>query len=320
MNLWILWTGFWLAFRCSAAFATPQPKPLHEKVFEAPAALIEFLRKDNQKQGIKTLPQPVNITSELRRDIVQALQGIPKVVLNKIGDNFEGIYLVKDLGGSGYTEYSLDNSDKIATIFTVLDAEALNRAANDWITWKENSPFIPDPTVKLTAKIARRGEDNKQGALQFIVLHELGHVIGLQKAIHPPWGKLGEKQFSRSYPFFNLSWMKRDRKIERKAKEPLSAPLVYYFDGKDKPTAREIPKFYDWLEKTDFPTLYAATSSYDDFAESLATYVHTKLLGKPFEITFEEKGKGKRTYLPCWDQERCAAKQTFLAKFLSESR
>lgn len=41
------------------------------------------------------------------------------------------------------------------------------------------------------------------------------------------------------------------------------------------------------LVNTDFPSLYAATSPWDDFAECYAIYVHQHLLGGTYRLTWK---------------------------------
>lgn len=74
---------------------------------------------------------------------------------------------------------------------------------------------------------------------------------------------------------------------------------------------------YEALEHTNFATLYAATNPHDDFAESFVTYVHTVLMGKPFEITLSSSGKITKVYKSCWAEERCAAKRKILEHLLN---
>ena len=74
---------------------------------------------------------------------------------------------------------------------------------------------------------------------------------------------------------------------------------------------------YAALEKTNFPTLYAATNPFDDFAESFASYVHTVLMRKPFAVRIYRDGRLEKEYGSCWDQPRCAEKRKILEGLLA---
>jgi len=62
--------------------------------------------------------------------------------------------------------------------------------------------------------------------------------------------------------------------------------------------------------------LYSATRPGDDFAEAFASYVHTVLMRKPWEIRIYANGKQAKVYGPCWSEARCAGKKKILERFL----
>src|SRR6185503_19071394 len=90
----------------------------------------------------------------------------------------------------------------------ILDPAVLGKyRANAWATWKENTPFKPAPGVSLQALIERDGEDNRKNAIQYILLHELGHVLPLGRKAHPMWvAPPPTPMDTADYPFFELSW------------------------------------------------------------------------------------------------------------------
>jgi len=65
---------------------------------------------------------------------------------------------------------------------------------------------------------------------------------------------------------------------------------------------------------TNYPTLYAATSPWEDFADSFAHYMHCVRQGKPYEIRIRDEGIPDAVFTPCWDDTRCRAKRAFLEK------
>jgi hypothetical protein len=204
----------------------------------------------------------------------------------------------------------------------VLDIEVLTRTANAWASWKENTPFIQDPEIELRAILEDEAGDNRKQALQYILLHELGHVVSVNRKLHPRWDDWDcVRDPLQGYSFFALSWQLQDklrdgRKCKARSKFDDStfssrADVVYYF-GARLPAA-ESPVVYAQLQQTNFPSLYAATSPADDFAESFASYVHTVLMARPFEIRIEQDGKRLSTFTGCWGTPRCAEKQKVMA-------
>ncbi len=231
-----------------------------------------------------------------------------------------GLYLVEDLGGSGYTDVALDANGQPVAGFVVLDAGVLaRRSANAWASWKEGTPFKPQPGYQLRAQIEAGRDDNRKNAIQYILLHELGHVLAISADFHPPWSvPPRELPVSARYPFYDLSWQ-----VERDANRHLSLfdarfqqrqRVAYYFGA--RLDAADMLPTYSRLAETNFVSLYAATNPYDDFAESFASYVHTVLMRKPWQITLLQGGKPVYQLGSCWEQARCAAKRAVLERVL----
>jgi hypothetical protein len=54
-------------------------------------------------------------------------------------------------------------------------------------TWKENTPFKPSTEFRLSAVIEEESQNTRKNAIQYILLHELAHVISIGGKIHPSW-------------------------------------------------------------------------------------------------------------------------------------
>lgn len=79
---------------------------------------------------------------------------------------------------------------------------------------------------------------------------------------------------------------------------------VYYFGA--KLAAADLAPAYVNLKNTNFPSLYAATSPDDDFAEAFASYVHVVLMKRLWQITISRDGQVVNVFKPCWGEARCA--------------
>jgi hypothetical protein len=90
--------------------------------------------------------------------------------------------------------------------------------------------------------------------------------------------------------------------------------IVYYFGA--KLGADQMAATYGNLARTNFATLYSATSPGDDFAEAFASYVHTVLMHKPFAIRIYHRGELSLDYGACWNDARCADKRKLIESFL----
>jgi len=171
--------------------------------------------------------------------------------------------------------------------------------------------------IRLAATIAAPAADDRKHAIQYILLHELAHVLAIGGRVHPSWAQapasIGDPA---AYPFFALSWRVAEGRYATRFDEgfPQRKEIVYYFGAKlDGAGMRPA---YEWLERTDFATLYSATHPADDFAEAFANYVHVVMMKRPFEVRILEGGKLVKSYRPCWEQERCRRKREIVEGML----
>ena len=299
-------------------------KPLEQRIGVAPPQLIEYLNYDNINNGYPERPRAPTLGVGFLRDVQRAFAEIPLDVRRLLEPKLAGIYFVENLGGTGYTDQIVDAAEKGVAGYIVLDVSALiKRSANAWATWKENTPFSARPSVRLAAEIESPRQNNRKNAIQYILLHELAHVLAINENFHPPWGiEPKDVPSVDGYPFFLLSW-EVDRADNRfvtrfDATFPQRKDVVYYFGA--KLAASEMVATYDNLERTNFATLYAVTRPGDDFAEAFASYVHTVRMKKRFAIGIYERGKLVKEYGSCWNDERCADKRKLLESFLGVVR
>ena len=280
--------------------------------------MIKYLNLDNLKNGYSNRPFKPIFKNDFASEVKQALSEIPASVLKKISGSFAGVFLVADLGGTGYTDTILSEKGVPVASFVVLDVNILKaRKANEWATWKASTPFVSsDKTYQIQVVIEASKKNNRKNAIQYILLHELGHVLSVSLPVHPHWGYSPSTIKDLSvYKFFNESWLlpPRSKKyVTRFDRSVLKnrSNIVYYFGAKLK--NNEIVPMYTNLKKTDFCTLYAATSPFDDWAESFANYVHSVLMKKPFFIKIIKNSKTVESFQSCWGTARCARKEEIL--------
>ena len=92
--------------------------------------------------------------------------------------------------------------------------------------------------------------------------------------------------------------------------------IVYYWGARLK--IEDSEALYTKLEKTNYPTLYAATSPADDFAESFVTYIHSVMMKKPFELNIKKNGKIIKKFELCWGTPRCRSKENIFKKIFKD--
>jgi hypothetical protein len=298
-------------------------KPLTTRIGSASASLVDFLKLENALFGYSEIPVIATLDEAFMADVKGAMAEIPDDVWKLVGTRLAGIYFVEKLGSTGYSGYVRDNEGKPTHAYIVLDAGVLGSLkANAWATWKENTPFKyqvrADDT--LSATIEAPEQDNRKSVIQYLLLHELAHVISVGRKLHPEISRTpATPPTFGEYPFFDLSWTVNPAKKQYVShfdpQWPQRSDVVYYKTAKLPASA--MADSYTSLAKTNFPTLYAATVPGDDFAESFASYVHTVRMGKPWSITLQRGGKTIQVFETCWNQDRCAPKRRMLEALLA---
>ena len=160
--------------------------PLADRVGPAPPTIVEYLHLDNIRNGFPERPRTATLDPAFIADVNAALTELPASVTRLVEPHLAGLYFVDELGGTGYTEVVRDADGNPAAAFIVFDAAVLaQRTANAWATWKENTPFTAGADVSLVARIEEERNDTRRNAIQYILLHELAHVIAVTSGIHP---------------------------------------------------------------------------------------------------------------------------------------
>ena len=227
------------------------------------------------------------------------------------------VYALEEDYGTATTEAVQDRQGTWRYAYIVLNLTALGRTANAWATWKERSAFRPGDDPTLNVVIADNAQDTVAGAIRFILLHELGHVLGLGLRVHEYWEEGAAA--SRSFPYTRFSWrLDTDGAMVSRWRQrfPRLHKTRFYLFAQAPLAISEAPAVYRALAQTGFPSLYGTTNLFDDFAEAFAIYVHTILLailiawksaaGGRFASATDPASRpepalaNSRTSRPCW--------------------
>ncbi len=172
-------------------------RDISDRIIPAPDVIIDYLRKDNIYNGWEEIPEAARIDPAFHADIVSAFVKFPEAVQKHFREYTVAVFLVRQLGGTAYGE-ALREYEDIRKGFIVLDVDPLKRAANEWATWKESSAFSGNISYRLEAVIEEKESDDRIQAIQYILLHEIGHMVGFAKEAHPNLFKGGDPE---NWPF-----------------------------------------------------------------------------------------------------------------------
>lgn len=293
---------------------------IEQRVGPAPAELVDYIRLVNSATGVPSSPSSVHVQADLLEDLQAAIRTMLPVVKGMLHNILLGVYLMRGLGSSAITDVVVDENGNILGSVVALDVDAfLSRSANAWATWKENTPFAQAKGLNLEVKIAEPEDDTRANAIQFLLLHEFGHVLTTGQRFLPIWW-LGPEAMkpTADYAFLQLAWeIGLEKKIVPRREEEFAGRSAVSYYGSQGLDDDAMLAIYEGLQRTSFPTLYASTNAYDDFAETFATYVHTVLMRKPFHLRICSDGIIKLEHEDFWSSARSGPKRAFMAHLLA---
>lgn len=302
-------------------------KPLADRVQPADAAVLDREQVTNRGYGDDVRPRAAAPDDPLVPVVRRVLAELPPPVARLAARHLAAVYLVQDDVATATTEGVQDSQGRWNHAYIVLNLTALKRRANAWATWKERSAFRPSPGYALNVTIEPPGGNDRAGAVRFILLHELGHVLGLGLGVHGYWDDPRPvPPATRTSAFAALSWevqpahgsspeALRSRYVTR---FPLLSQVAFYRFAKAPLTLSAAPQVYDALEQTNFPSLYGTLGVFDDFAESFAIYVHAVLLRRPYQVQVLHNGTPVLTYHSCIALGTCPRKAALVAALLGD--
>jgi hypothetical protein len=288
-----------------------QRLPIHERILALPPEVCELVHQVNLASGLDAVPVPAAPTPALRQELGDAIRGMPDAVLDLVDPLLLGVCLGHGLGSSGITDIVVDAEGRILGCVVLLDIGMLTpHGANSWATWKENLPFLAGGEYTLSATIAAPDQDTRAGAMQYLLLHEFGHVLTAGYAFLPAWWEPVPEQ---PFAWLGLSWSvdAAQRFVPHPASDFELRGVVDFY-GNRKLDSDSLVTACAGLERSDFASLYGATNPYDDFAECFASYVHCELLGRPQVLEVHAGGQSVARLEGFWDSARSLPKRRFM--------
>ncbi|MCG6194021.1 hypothetical protein LFX25_12285 [Leptospira sp. FAT2] len=289
--------------------------PWQERISSLGEEEQNFIQEMNRIDGFQDSPLPEADLIVWKSRLSAVRQSLPNSVNSFLDKSLFRVILCKNLGSTGLSSFVYDRSGPLGGV-VFLDTGMLTKTANDWITQKENSSFAPG-TLKLNVKIESDSNDTIETALEYILLHEIGHILSVQKRIVPDFREKN-RDFS-TFEFSNGVWVNENdsvfddsfpmrKKIRFYSSQPIS------FDS-------EWGGIYPVLEKTPFPTLYSSINGDDFFADAFVSYVHTILQKKIWNLEIKQENGVKVFEMKNGIQEpRCKKQKEFLDRLFAEMK
>jgi hypothetical protein len=286
-------------------------KEILQRISIAPTNIIEYIDMDNKIYGFDGVPKQIPIDSSLQKDLEDAIKELPVQITHLIQNNLIGIFILSGLGSTGYSEHIYKKGEYEGG-FIILDQDVLlNIKANQWASWRVNSSFLQDKDYNLTLKIEEPSTNNRKQAIQFILIHEIAHIIGLWQKAHPRTSKGDPKK----YPFSSLSWdtftkSKYDNSFTNRK------DIAFYSFKRAKLNIKDAKSLIQNLNNSNFCSVYGASSFFEDYAEAFTIFVHTKLMKKPYTLKLYHKDKLIEKFENPLDMESMKDKKLYFEELL----
>ncbi|EQA38632.1 putative lipoprotein [Leptospira inadai serovar Lyme str. 10] len=255
------------------------------RVFPLDVEAKNFVTALNRIDGFEEVPSSSGSWRIIAEEVKSLKKELPNSINKLLTEFLFRIYVCENLGGSAVSGFVYRNGHAIGG-FVILDSQILNKNANDWISYKENSAFKPGNTA-IKIKIEEENSNTKVNALRYILLHEFGHILSVATGIGPDLR--GKTRKFESLPFYHGIWKSEKKSVYDDSQFKFRSRIKFY--SSSLALQENWNNIYPILEKTPFPTLYSATNADDFFAESFVSYVHVIMQKRPWQLIIYEKGK-----------------------------
>lgn len=294
-----------------------QNRPLEARVGLLPADAVASLRDELELYGGVSKIAPAQHAEYAVEDLRQAMARLPRGVKELVQDHLIGAFLVDNLSTEGTGENNLGLAMEVRGMWTqhvgtfvLIDRAGTDMNANRAMAAMEGTPTLDYRGISVGARLARRNNDDRRMTIQYILLHELGHVVDFGRGITPRSFDYGRQTVGCG--FTCLSWVQRHQH-----RFPPVAVAQRRADTTNYDTYVEaLPDIYRNLAASNLPSLYGASAPEEDFAESFAQYVHSVVLGHPWELNLRVQGTLKERLGSCFLDRRCPDKKSYFDRLV----
>lgn len=290
-------------------------KKAHLKIYAADAKILSLLARKPTVGKVKS----ATLSSKEKSFVEQAVKELPKAVSDKMNKQLIGIYFVQGLPEMGLTEYVLGPDLQPLGALVVLDKSLLGLSASKYATKRARSAFENDGDFGIQVAAGFKGQDGAKEGLQLALLEQFGKVLSVSTQAHPPWDRPAEKPFHPlDYPFSKISWTldAEGDYMLRKGPRIDYRNAIRFFKHSKRVSQSKIVNTYKVLAKHGFSNIAAIQSPSEDFAQSFATFVHMRLLARPYLVKVSDQSREVLRFTPCWTKPVCAKREKYIQELL----
>jgi hypothetical protein len=236
------------------------------------------------------------VSAEFAAELADVIDALPRPFARLFERRVCAVVLMHGSPMSG-TLAALASDSSRGLIF--LDVDALNRTANAWMGFKESTPFMLGEQRSIRGKLADPADDSRRLLLEFVLVHELAHVADHTSPRDPAILK-----------FEDQSWPRRDALAE--------APFAHYPERHGRAPLPDalVEPYFELIATGAFASPATVANAGEDFADSVATYMHTVMRGRPWQLSLYDAGQLVMQLNTCWEEPRCHEKRALIEELL----
>ena len=221
--------------------------------------------------------------------------------MQKLFCSMKVIFVEKTLSSLAYAGVSgVDEQGPFNAVMGIREGLlARDENTNDVFGWKEQKAFgvqAPPYQVLPGSPLVKAKMTGKNTALQYIVIHEIAHVLDFANSANNFVCKQGEtcdddnwdQEYMRKHIPAPASWsaLSWSNSIDPKPSFdfPLHEKLCFYDCQNNGLSLQQMPEFYRQLNAVEFITTYAAVNPWEDFAESSAFHYLSQQAGFEYHL------------------------------------
>ncbi len=291
-------------------------KPWQERIYPLDEIHKDFIIQMNLLDNFKEIPTEYKNFS-LILGLIQSIARKEDPIVYRIKEkNILAIYICSNLGGTGISGFVYDG-EKVIGGYIIIDGDMIYKKANSWISYKESSVFQSKKDSSLEVTIADSEHNTEEYALNYILLHELGHILSQTLSVLPDQ-RNKYRNFSE-FEFTKKIWYNEDVSVYDDTSFPQRNKILFYSDNSNFEIDSNAEEIYNSLEKTSFPTLYSAINPDDYFADSFVSYISIFIYKQPWKLLIKKKNGEVHTYENGMKSERSKKELVFMRKLLNEN-
>jgi len=295
-----------------------QNQPLEARVGLLPEDAVASLREALELYGGVSKIAPARGADYAVDDMRKAVAGLPESVKRLVRGRLIGVFLVDNLSTEGSGEHNLGLALEVMGVWrqhvgtiVLIDRAGTDMNANRAMASMEYVPTGEYKGISVQSRLARRNNDDRRMTIQYVLLHELGHVVDYDLGITPGSFNYGEPTLDCG--FTCLSWVQPS---QHRFSPRIGAAMQSADDASLDAYVKALPDTFRLLSASNFPSIYATTMPEEDFAESFAQYVHSVVLGHPWELTLRVDGTIQERLGSCFLERRCPGKKSYFDRLL----